>query len=295
MLTGDILFVNQVFFLTTISENIWLITVQYVKDQTSQTLLVAILKVKAIYSVRGFIIRCILIENEFEPLHDDLLQNDINLNMPAANEHVPQIEHQIHVIKEHIRATRHSLLFKTMPLLMLVKMVYTCTKLINAFPPKGGMSNILSPRTIIMGTQLKYKNDCRLPFSAYVQAHEEPVPTNTQEAWTMGAISLGPTGNIQGTFKFLNLQMGKKSNHHKWMGLSMPQEVLDHVNQLGKANGIHEQLTFYDWNGNLIKAIDMPTPQPEITGVPASCDVAWLSTIHGIEDLEARTTKDSTP
>ena len=91
MLTGDILFVNQVFFLTTISENIWLITVQYVKDQTSQTLLAAILKVKAIYSVRGFIIRCILIENEFEPLHDDLLQNDINLNMPAANEHVPQI------------------------------------------------------------------------------------------------------------------------------------------------------------------------------------------------------------
>ena len=179
--------------------------VQYIKDRTTPILLVAILKIKAIYHARGFIVRHILIGNKFEPLCNDLMQNNINLNMPAANEHVPQIEHQIHVINEHVRATRHLLLFTTMPLLMFVKMVYSCIKWINAFPPKGGMSNILSPRTIMMGMQLDYKNDCRLPFSAYVQAHKEPMPTNSQEAQTMGAISLGPTRNIQGTFKFVNL------------------------------------------------------------------------------------------
>ena len=65
---------------------------------------------------------------------------------------------------------------------MLIKMVYKAIKWINAFPPKDGISDILSPRAIMMGTQLNFKSDCQLAFGTYVQVHQEPSPTNTQEA-----------------------------------------------------------------------------------------------------------------
>ena len=87
----------------------------------------------------------ILMDGKFEPLRNELNEASINLNIAAANEHVPQIEQQIQVIKERVRATCHSLPFKMMPLLMLVKMVYNAVKWINAFPPKGGVSEFLSP------------------------------------------------------------------------------------------------------------------------------------------------------
>ena len=125
-----------------------------------------------------------------------------------------------------------------------------------------------------MGTQLNYKSDCRVAFGTYVQAHEEPAPTNSQEPRTMGAISLGPTGNIQGTFEFLNLRTGKKISRRKWTSLPMPQEVIDHVNQLGKADGMPEQLKFYDRDGDPIKSLQAPAPEPEIAGVPAPQTIA---------------------
>ena len=90
---------------------------------------------------------------------------------------------------------------------MLVKMVYAAVKWINAFSLKGEVSDILSPHAIFTGTQLNYKTDCQLPFGAYVQVHQKQSPSNGQEAHTVGAICIGPTSNIQDSYKFLNLRM----------------------------------------------------------------------------------------
>ena len=114
----------------------------------------------------------ILMDGKFGLLHDELNQASINLNIAVANKHVLQIEQQIRVIKERVQATCHSLPFKMMPQLMLIKMVYNVVKWINAFPPKGGISEFLSPWTIMTGTQLNYAMDCCLAFGSYVQAHE---------------------------------------------------------------------------------------------------------------------------
>ena len=203
-------------------------------------------KVAAIYSNRGFTLKHALMDGQFEPLHEDLMSLGINLNMMAANKHIPLIEQQIRVIKECIHATRHLLPFKAIPLLMLIKMVHTCVKWINAFPPKGGMSRTMSPRTIMTGTHPNYKSDCRLAFGAYVQAHQEPSPSNSQEARTVGAICLGLSGNIQGSFKFLNLATGRKITCQRWTLLPIPQEVINCMNQLGKADGQPNILLFYD-------------------------------------------------
>ena len=116
----------------------------------------------------GFKVVWILMDGKFEPLHDELNQAGIDLNIAAANEHIPQIKQQIRVIKEKIWATCHSLPFKMIPQLMLIRMVYNMVKWINTFPLNEGISEFLSPWTIMTRVQLNYVMDCHLAFSSYI-------------------------------------------------------------------------------------------------------------------------------
>ena len=99
------------------------------------------------------------------------------------------------------------------------------------FPAKGGIPNV-SPRTLTTGIKLDYSKHCRLPFGSYVQVHDEPSPTNSPTARTVGAITLGPTGNLQGRYKFLNLWTGKKITRRNWTHLPMPSEVIERIKKL---------------------------------------------------------------
>ena len=229
-IAADVFFINNNPFLTTLSERVKLTTAKFIPNQSAEQLFKGLKEVNALYSNQGFNIKTALMDGKFEPLRTDLLDLGITLNTTAANEHSPYIERQIHVIKEHVRATRHTLPFKVIPLIMLVEMTYFCTFWLNAFPSKSGVSMNHSPQKIITGQQLDYKKQCKLSFGSYVQTHEEPTPSNTQMARTIGAIALGPTGNLQGAYKFLNLRTGKKITRRNWTKLPMPQEVIDRVN-----------------------------------------------------------------
>ena len=118
-------------------------------------------------------------------------------NFATRNKHVPEIERQHRVIKERVRASRSTLPFEVLPRLRLVEMVNNCALWINMFPAKGGISNV-SPRTLMTRIKLDYSNNCRLPLWSYVQVHNDPNPKNSPTARTIGAITLGPTGNLQG-------------------------------------------------------------------------------------------------
>ena len=67
-------------------------------------------------------------DGKFKPLQDDLMQLSIDLNVTVANKHVPHIERQIRVIKEHVHEIRHLLPFQAIFLLMLIKIVYMAIK-----------------------------------------------------------------------------------------------------------------------------------------------------------------------
>ena len=116
------------------------------------------------------------------------------------------------------------------------------------FPAKGGISNVI-PRTLMTGIKLDYSKHCHLPFGSYVQVHDEPSPTNSPSARTVGAITLGPTGNLQGGYKFLNLRMGGKIKRRNWTHLTMPSEVIERLNKIGVAQGQPKLLTFQDRHG----------------------------------------------
>ena len=73
----------------------------------------------------------------FLPLCTDSLTLGINPNFATRNEHVPEIERQHRIIKEHARVCRHALTFKVLLRLMLVEMVKNYALWLNMFPQKA--------------------------------------------------------------------------------------------------------------------------------------------------------------
>ena len=138
-------------------------------------------------------------------------------NFATRSEHVPEIERQIRVLKERARACRHTLPFKYLPRLIVIEMMNNCALWLNVFPPKGGVSTI-SPRTLITGVKFDYTKHCKLPFGAYAQVHEEPSPSNSQVARTVGAICLAQLETNKAATSLLTSAMGNglhdSSGHH---------------------------------------------------------------------------------
>jgi hypothetical protein len=77
------------------------------------------------------------------------------------------------------------------------------------------------------GEMLDYKKHLSLQLGQYCQVHEEDNPHNSQIARTKGAIYLGPSVNLQGGFKFIDLNSGKKIVSRSWDVIPMPDLVID--------------------------------------------------------------------
>jgi hypothetical protein len=117
---------------------------------------------------------------------------------------------RIRVIKEWSGAACHSLPFQRIPKLLMIHIVLNAVKMLNFFPTKAGISNTLSPKTIMSGETLNYKKHLGFQVGQYCQVHEEDTLCNSQSPRTKGAILLGPSGNRQGGYKFMALNTRKK-------------------------------------------------------------------------------------
>jgi hypothetical protein len=179
---------------------------------------------------------------------------------------------------------------------MTIHIVLNVIKLLNFFPTKGGVSDTLSPKTIMSGETLDYKKHLSLQLGQYCQVHEEDNPRNSQIARTKGAISLGPSGNLQGGFKFMALNSGKKIVRCNWDVIPMPDLVIDRVNVLGRDQPQH--ITFTDRHGRLIGDVEIPGVDDQeedddhLPGVvPVIADDIEITGV----DVEGTKTQDAVP
>jgi hypothetical protein len=161
---------------------------------------------------------------------------------------------------------------------------------------KGGVSDTLSPKTIMSGETLDYKKHLSLQLGQYCQVHEEDNPRNSHTARTKGVISLGPSGNIQGGFKFMALNSIKKIVRRSWDVIPMPDLVIDRVNTLGRDQP--QKMTFTDRHGCLIGDIEIPgvdadeDDEEHLPGVvPVIADDIEIPGV----DLEGTKTQDAVP
>ena len=88
-------------------------------------------------------------------------------------------------------------------------MIYTSVYWLISFASGSGISSTLSQKDLVTGFFPDYHNHCKLEFGRYVQTNE--VHNNSILPWTVSAIALRPTGNLQGRYYFYSLCSGKRT------------------------------------------------------------------------------------
>jgi len=264
---ADIMYINGIPFVVTTSRHIHFCTAELIKNEKSATIATAIKQVTQIYHRRGFKVKFLLGDGQFEHIQKFFADTDITINITGRNEHVPAIERAIRTIKERIRAIVNQLPFKYYPNRLIVKMVYNVVFWLNVFPHRDGVHEFMSPRTILTGLHINHDKHCTLEFGTYVQIHEEH--DNSMMARTSGAIALRLTGNIQGTHYFLNVNSGRRVTRNFWTALPMPNEIIHAVHRLAAVCKKHKGIVFTDNKGNIIddNSPELETETQEITGV----------------------------
>jgi hypothetical protein len=126
----------------------------------------------------------------------------------------------------------------------MIHIVLNAVKMLNFFPTKGGVPDTLSPKTIMSGETLDYKKHFSLQVGQYCQVCKEDTLCNSQSPRTKGAISLGSSGNLQGGYKFMTLNTGKKITHQSLDVIPMLDMVIACVKALGTDQP--KQLNFTD-------------------------------------------------
>jgi len=96
----------------------------------------------------------------------------------------------------------------------------------------SGISDSLSPSTIVTGRQPLNFNNLKVTFGTFVQIHIHNNPTNTMQLLTINAIALNPTGNTQSSYYFVNLDTGQRMSANKWIECRLTPSVLSSIERL---------------------------------------------------------------
>ena len=117
--------------------------------------------------------------------------------------------------------------FKKFLCRVIIKLVYFIALWRNTIPAwETGILAIYSLREMITGMKMNFKKQCRLDFGKYDEVHNEPTPTNSMKSRTRLCVDLGPTGNLQGTYKFMDINTGMKLKKRSWACIPMPDSVI---------------------------------------------------------------------
>ena len=175
---------------------------------------------------RGFTLDMVRADNEFEKIENKI---PVHLEICAARQHIPRIERAIRFVKERTRCFWVPLPFKKVPKLMVdecITMVISCT---NDLPHKNGISQTMSPGSIILGRGKMDGNHLKGTFGRYYEVYSGTDNTNKERR--VSAICLRPS-NSQGGYYFMSIETGKRIHGYRFTELAMPQYVIDRVHQL---------------------------------------------------------------
>ena len=147
-------------FLTTISKNIKCHTAMWVANHIAPTITNLVESVLKLHNQAGFQVTEVCADHEFKPVLRILQDSGWSFmtNLANAQEHVPEAEHNNHILKEHISTTYHGIPYKMLPQTVICYMVMETAAKLNYFPVKGGCPNYFSPREILHHVKLDYKN-----------------------------------------------------------------------------------------------------------------------------------------
>ena len=226
------------------------------------------------YYRRGLRVTLVRGDLEFGPLEELVKQlpSVPDLDLASKEEHVGDIERNIRYLKEKFRQLRHTLPFKQIPGVIIVRMVQVCTMTLNMFPQKGG-SRHYSPNMIVTNKGVSM-DQLRIRFGSYVQVWEPSTQTNSLKMRRRAAIALGPLQTSTTSYLFMALDTGKVINRAQFTEIPMTAGVIARVNELG--SGEPELLPWTNRCGETIG--DGPTWN---TAVANTKDASMTSDVAG--------------
>ena len=188
------------------------------------------------YESRGLRVTNIYADPEFLCIKNDMLLS--HLNVTAANEHVGEIKRSIRATKEISQCITHNLPLKWLLRLMVRSIVCGANIRLNDIPAVNGVSNNISPTTIVGGhPRPDYHVITKVSFGTYAQVNDDSDPTNGLIQKTTGVIALNPVVNGQGYYYFMSLATGERLNRRSWTELSMGNDVIAAVDDMDLSEG----------------------------------------------------------
>ena len=236
----DVLYVNGMPFLSTISENIKYRTCEFMESTKAKKLFKALDSVLRIYNTDNkFIVTDIWCDGEFETLLDEVKDEmNVTIHCVAANNHDGPVERSNRTIKERVRCVYHSAPYRAMPKIMIKYLVRDMARRLNFWPVKGGISKHYSPRQIVTGRRMYDEHHGKWKFGQYVLSHEDNDPTNTMEPRALDCIYLGPKEDVSGGHELLNIHTKAIINRRKFTPMPITPTIINEVEQWAADDGM---------------------------------------------------------
>ena len=242
----DIFFVDKIPFLTSISRKLLFSTARALKNREHEVVFAGIMEVINFYKMHKHEIEFILCDNEFGPLKTRLREESgAEMNLSAPNEHVPEVERNIKLIKERLRSTLAGMPYKKIPTNFKRELVLTCVSMLKVVPREAGVSDTLSPMELLTGRSLDFHKHCKLAPGSYCLVHEEHLPRNSMRERATGAIAIGPTSTLQGAYRFLFLKSGHIITRREWTNMPVPPEAIEKLENMAGDGDMEITFTYH--------------------------------------------------
>ena len=119
------------------------------------------------------------------------------------------------------------------------------------------------PGTIATGWDYDYNKLCGpgTSFGEFVQTHEGT--DNSMRPRIVSAITLRPSGNVQGSFYYFSLYTGRHLHRRRRTPNNMPDKIIDQIYEIADKQGALPGLTYISHNNEQIQedVIDEISPQ----------------------------------
>ena len=233
---SDILFVNDIPMFLSIFEPIDFPFVTELESRSARHILKAITKTRAAVQRYGPRVRRMLIDRESATISQEVIQGCADLRSGggplrvenAGGSSIQVVERLVRTTKERCRASFNTLPYRP-PKIIVVWMVKAAVYAIGGLPKRSAEDG-RSGRERLTGRGVTGPIDTKFVFGAYVQC--DPTETdNTMTERTIAAIALMPTGNLRGSWFFLNLKTWRVFTAESATPLPIPPAVIDLLNE----------------------------------------------------------------
>ena len=235
-LNVDFMFVQGLMVLHTLSSDYQFRTAKVFmskKKANKDDMLKGVREAINMYEKRGITVTQVSSDNEFECIREDL--RPTLLHTVGAGDHVGTIERANRTCKEGTRSHIHNLPYKKYPKAMVAGCILYVTRRTNDIPSDVGVSDSLSPNTLITGIPAPdFKQMMEITYGDYVEVHEDRQVKNTQEARTTGAIALYPSETQGKSWYLMSLDTGMIIHKSQWTHLPITQQIIDRVTEIAE-------------------------------------------------------------